>query len=105
MAEERRNGDDHKARKPFQHGKIAEAEEEAKDKLGTGHLQEKPKIRWRLESKPRTTAPAQSGGRVIVRSLGVTGRLELERAGEALIPIGLAWFLDWHGAPGHLMTT
>jgi hypothetical protein len=37
---------------------MAEAEEEAKDKKGTGHLQEKPNKSWRLESKPTTIAPA-----------------------------------------------
>ena len=33
-----------------------------REKKGAGHLQEKPRIRYRLESKPTTTAPAQGGG-------------------------------------------
>lgn len=32
-----------------------------REKREAGHLQEKPRIRWRLESKPTTTASAQGG--------------------------------------------
>lgn len=61
ITEERRNG---KVTRHESRSNTADDSDRGnkREKREAGDLQEKPRIRWRLESKPTTTAPAQGGG-------------------------------------------